>query len=85
MQFTFINNTADSDGAAIYATDVERCTYTPSLNVSTPTNSYSRSIFNLDNIFRFEGNVVIGGLQRAVHNVATAPSWFKVEPKVRRN
>lgn len=83
VKLSFINNTADKDGAAIYATDVERCTYTPSLNIATSTNSYTRSIFNLDNIFRFERNRVLG-LNKAVHEVATAPSWFKVEPQVRK-
>ena len=79
-----MNNTAATDGAAIYATDVERCTYAPDLKVNdtTPTNSYTRSIFRLD-IFQFKPNsnrVLKDNIQ--VHEVATAPSWFIVSPKV---
>ena len=84
MTFNFIDNTAESDGAAIYATDIERCTYAPSLNVSELTNSYTRSIFKLEEKFHFDGNIVTGE-NKEVPKVATAPSWLKVEPNVRGN
>lgn len=53
---TFIDNTAEIDGAAIYATDIGRCVYTPTfkpvLNSSTNT-LYEESIFQLSNQFTF--------------------------------
>jgi hypothetical protein len=59
---------------------MERCTYAPSLNISGLTNSYTRSIINLEDIFHFDNNTV--GRSRTVQEVATAPSWFKVQPQV---
>ncbi len=51
--FSFIDNTAELNGAAIYATDIERCTYTPSLNTVDTNTVTERSIFSLDTLFYF--------------------------------
>ena len=51
----FINNTAGRDGAAIYATDIARCVYTPTLNVSKEHEQfmYGHSIFQVTPQFTF--------------------------------
>lgn len=78
----FINNTADYDGAAIYITDLERCTYAPNLPVSDTDKGFNRSIFKV-HIFNFTGNRVLRA-DRNEQDVATAPSYLMVEPMVRR-
>ena len=53
---TFINNTAGESGAAIYATDMQRCTYSLFLNNNmSDSNStvFERSIFQLGDVFNF--------------------------------
>lgn len=62
MQATlvFINNTAVRDGAAIYATDIGRCTYAPSLNEGGNI-TYNRSIFQVSPLFNF----------RLIENIST--------------
>lgn len=78
---TFTNNTAQDSGPAIYATDVEACTYAPSLNESPGSNSYSRSMFKLEDRFIFNQNS-LSNVSGEVFPVSTAPSWFRVEPLV---
>lgn len=71
------------DGAAIYATDIERCTFAPSLNQSALAITYERSIFKLS-IFNFKGNTVCRqGREVQELEVSSAPSWFIAEPKVK--
>ncbi len=84
VSLNFINNTAKTDGAAVYATDVERCTHTPSINLtSSEANAYERSIFSLKTIIRFKGNRVERP-GREVQEVATAPARFNVKPEVKK-
>ena len=57
----FINNTAEIDGAAIYATNINRCVYTPSLNakVNNSTTIFEESIFQLPHQFTFRYGIKI--------------------------
>ena len=49
----FVNNTAGEDGAAIHATSIDRCTYTPSHNASESATEFEKSIFQLSSQFMF--------------------------------
>ena len=50
----FINNTAEVDGAAIYATDIQQCVYTPTLeSLNDSSTVFEGSIFNLSPQFSF--------------------------------
>ena len=50
---TFIDNTAEVDGAAIYAIDIQQCLYAPSLTSSNSSSPFEMSIFQLSNQFTF--------------------------------
>ena len=50
---TFINNTAETDGAAIYATDIFRCVYTPTLDKVNSSTVFEESIFQIPSLFKF--------------------------------
>ena len=53
---SFINNTAEINGAAVYATSINECVYTPSLEIVNSSTIFERSIFQLSQqfIFRYE-------------------------------
>jgi len=57
--FQFINNTANINGAAVYATDLIRCSYTPSINKANALTITETSIFELDHIFYFRYMITI--------------------------
>ena len=50
---SFINNTAEIDGAAIYATSINLCVYTPSLEKVNSSTIFEQSIFQLSRQFTF--------------------------------
>ena len=80
---TFINNTAGTDGAAIYATSIARCIYTPT-NVAGAT-TYDNSIFQFSPPFTFSGNMLSTAAERKIATLATAPSQLIITPSVSLN
>lgn len=59
VNVTFVSNTAGSDGAAIYATSIDRCTYVPSYNkTNLNTTKFEMSIFKVSSAFKFRYIIV---------------------------
>lgn len=50
---SFINNTAEINGAAIYATTINQCVYTPSIEKINSSTIFEQSIFQLSQQFIF--------------------------------
>jgi predicted outer membrane repeat protein len=65
----FINNTAGEDGAAIRATSIDRCTYTPSYNASEDATEFEKSIFQLSPQFTFRYPYATYTILREVHQL----------------
>ena len=53
VRVEFVNNTAGLDGAAIHATSIDRCIYTPSLEDKENGTTVDNSIFQLSPQFHF--------------------------------
>ena len=68
------------DGAAIYATSIGRCIYTPT-NITGKT-IYDNSIFQVSPPFTFFGNKLSIAAEKMVETLATAPSQLIVTPQV---
>lgn len=67
MTVRFVNNTAGLDGAAIYATSIDRCTYTPSYDAAeNATAEFEESIFQISPQFYF----------RYISLLRTTKEWF---------
>ena len=53
VRVEFVNNTAGLEGAAIHATSIDRCIYTPSLEDRENATAVANSIFQLSPQFYF--------------------------------
>lgn len=83
----FTNNTAGSEGAALYVSNLELCTYTNRSFTPRGTafensgTAFENSIFQVNSTFKFRGNRVTNSEQKSfvsVESLATAPSRLAV-------
>ena len=70
------------DGAAIYATSIGRCIYTPTSVTGANSTNYENSIFQVSPPFEFSGNRLSTSTEKKVATLATAPSNLIVTPQV---